>query len=157
MKAVRLITVSLFALAILPLANPTDAGEPDSDLVGIIHAIEAGWEHADGAPFNEHFLDFEGARYIESGGQNEGLADLVENHVKPEGDFLAGLDLTFSHIETHIEGDFAWALADVEVRATVRKDGRAIHNRGYETFLFRRIDNAWKVVHTHSSSRPVKK
>nr|NIP19322.1 nuclear transport factor 2 family protein [Xanthomonadales bacterium]NIX14108.1 DUF4440 domain-containing protein [Xanthomonadales bacterium] len=62
----------------------------------------------------------------------------------------------FSNIETHIEGDFAWALADVEVRATVRKDGRVIHNRGYQTFLFRRIDDVWKVVHTHSSSRPVK-
>ena len=53
-------------------------------------------------------------------------------------------------------GQFAWAVADVEVIAVVKSDGRKIHNRGYETFLFRRIGSEWKVVHTHSSSRPVK-
>ena len=132
------------------------SGDNDQVLTGIIESIERGWETADGAPFRQHFLDFEGARYIESGGQNEGLEDLVTHHVEPEGDALDGLDLTFSNIETHIEGDFAWAVADVEVKATVNRDGRKIHNRGYETFLFRRVEGEWKVVHTHSSSRPVK-
>lgn len=157
MPPFRLISVYLLALATMLAADSIDASDADSHLVSIIDRIEAGWEHGDGTPFREHFLDFKGARYIESGGQNEGLNDLVENHVEPEGDFLAGLDLTFSNIETHMEGDFAWALADVEVQATVREDGRVIHNRGYQTFLFRRVGDAWKVVHTHSSSRPVKR
>ena len=47
------------------------------------------------------------------------------------------------------------ATADVEVKATIRSDGRTIHKRGYETFLFRRVGEAWKVVHTHSSTRSV--
>ena len=128
-----------------------------TELIAIISDIESGWEQADGTPFRKHFLDFEGARYIESGGQNSGLADLIDHHVEPEGDALDGLDLTFSNIETHVEGDFAWAIADVEVRAVVKRDGREIYNRGHETFLFRRVNDAWKVVHTHSSSRPVKK
>ena len=124
-------------------------------LLGIIHAVAKGWEEADGTPFREHFLDFEGARYIESGGQNAGLSDLVEHHVEPEGDALDSLELTFSNVETHVEGDFAWAIASTEVKATVKSDKREIHNRGYETFLFRQVDGEWKVVHTHSSSRPV--
>ena len=132
------------------------ADTDDQLLVKIIKSVERGWETADGAPFRQHFLDFEGARYIESGGQNRGIDDLVTHHVEPEGDALDSLDLTFSNIETHIEGDFAWAVADVEVRATVKRDDRKIHNRGHETFLFRRIGGDWKVVHTHSSSRPVK-
>lgn len=132
------------------------AANNDQELVNIIESIERGWETADGKPFRQHFLDFEGARYIESGGQNMGLDDLVTHHVEPEGDALDDLDLTFSNIETHIEGDFAWAVADVEVRATVKRDDRKIHNRGHETFLFRRVGGEWKVVHTHSSSRPVK-
>jgi Domain of unknown function (DUF4440) len=134
------------------------ADDADRDaLVSIISAVERGWEQADGAPFREHFLNFEGARYIESGGQNDGLDDLIEHHVEPEADALGGFDLNLDNIETHIEGDFAWAIADVEVKATVKRDGRVIHNRGHETFLFRRIGTEWKVVHTHSSSRPVKK
>ena len=126
-------------------------------LVAIIHAVEKGWEDADGTPFREHFLDFEGARYIESGGQNSGLSDLVEHHVEPEGDALDSLELTFSDIETQIEGDFAWAIANTEVKAVVKKDKRVIHSRGYQTFLFRRVHGEWKVVRTHSSSRPVAK
>lgn len=148
-------TCSLLLLS-LPGIQCAVADDSEQALVNIIESIERGWETADGTPFRQHFLDFEGARYIESGGQNEGLDDLVTHHVEPEGDALDGLDLTFSNIETHIEGDFAWAVADVEVRATVKRDDRRIHSRGYETFLFRRVGGDWKVVHTHSSSRPVK-
>ena len=144
------------ALSFLPQNVP--AQEDDSaELVAIIDAIEKGWEQGDGQPFREHYLDFPGARYIEGGGQNEGLTDLVGHHVEPEGDALDDFELDLTNIETHIEGDFAWAVVDVEVKALVKKDQRQIHNRGFETFLFRRVGDEWKVVHTHSSSRPVVK
>jgi hypothetical protein len=143
-------------LPILLLAAGAKADSDAAELIAIINAVEAGWEDADGAPFRKHFLDFPGARYIESGGQNEGLTDLVEHHVEPEGDALAGLDLSLTNIETHIEGDFAWAVADVEVKALVKRDQRRIHNRGYQTYLFRRVEGEWKVIHSHSSSRPVR-
>lgn len=133
---------ALVALLAQPFSSqPAQAHEDDADaLIAIIHAIATGWEQADGTPFRNHFLDFEGARYIESGGQNDGLTDLVEHHVEPEGDALDGLELTFRNIETNLEGDFAWAVADTEVKATVKRDERKIHNRGYQTFLFRRVD-----------------
>jgi hypothetical protein len=145
-------------IVLLPALLLTTGAKADSDaadLIAIISAVAAGWEDADGTPFRKHFLDFPGARYIESGGQNEGLTDLVEHHVEPEGDALEGLDLSLTNIETHIEGDFAWAVADVEVKALVKKDERRIHNRGYQTYLFRRVEGEWKVIHSHSSSRPV--
>lgn len=152
MKAV----LKVLGVILLFSTAAASAGDDDQALIDIIKAVERGWETADGTPFRQHFLDFEGARYIESGGQNEGLNDLVEHHVEPEGGALDGVELTFSNIETRFEGDFAWAVVDVEFQATVKRDGRKIHSRGYQTFLFRRIDGTWKVVHTHSSSRPVK-
>ena len=148
------ISISVLGLAFYSQQAWTEEDDA-AELVAIVHAVEKGWEEADGTPFREHFLDFEGARYIESGGQNAGLSDLVEHHVEPEGDALDSLELTFSKIETHIEGDFAWAVANTEIKAVVKKDKRVIHNRGYQTFLYRRVDGEWKVVHTHSSSRPV--
>lgn len=144
-------------LGLFSFSSIAKAQEDDSAaLVAIIDAVETGWEQADGQPFWEHFLNFEGARYIESGGQNEGLTDLIEHHVEPEGDALDSLELNFSNIETHFEGDFAWAIANVEVKATVKRDQRVIHNRGYQTFLFRHVNGKWLIIHTHSSSRPVK-
>ncbi len=149
--------MTVIATAVTFIGMTASAQENDADAItGIIDAIEKGWEQGDGTPFRKHFLDFEGARYIESGGQNEGLTDLVEHHVEPEGDALSDFELSLSDADIHIEGDFAWAIVDVEVKATVNRDDRQIHNRGYETFLFRRVDGDWKIVHSHSSSRPVK-
>ncbi len=139
------------------LLQPADAQDDDSaTLIAIIDAVEKGWEQADGTPFRQHFLDFDGARYIETGGQNTSLTDLIEHHVDPEGDSLDNLQLDLSDVETHIEGDFAWAVADVEFKATVKRDQKDIHYRGYETFLFRRVEGTWKVIHSHSSTRAVK-
>lgn len=153
----KLVNITTALCLLVAVHTSTYAHQDEQHLIEIIHAIEQGWEQADGTPFRKHFLDFDGARFFETGGQNDSLTDLIEHHVEPEGDALESLDLSFSNIQTHINGDSAWALADVEVKATVRKDQREIHNRGYETFIFQRIDGAWKVVHTHSSSRPVAK
>jgi len=121
-------------------------------LEAILEDIRVGWEQGAGEPFYEHFLDWQGARYFEGGGENAGLEDLVLNHVEPEAEL--GLRLAFSNIQTHFEGNFAWALVDTEIRLTTA-DGRAIHNRGHGTYLFRWVDDAWRVVHTQSASSPV--
>ena len=158
MNSRYLLVTTMFTALLWVMGMLTTVHAQNDDSVAltvIIDAIEKGWEQGDGTPFRTHYLDFEGARYIESGGQNEGLTDLVEHHVEPEGDALSDFELSLSNVETHIEGDFAWAITDVEVKATVNRDNRKIHSRGYETFLFRRADGKWKVIHTHSSSRPV--
>ena len=153
---ISLIAAMIFAVPTI-FSQQAQAQEDDSAaLVAIIDAIEKGWEQGDGTPFREHYLDFEGARYVESGGQNEGLNDLVEHHVEPEGDALDNFELSLADVETHVEGDFAWAIANVEFTALLKSEQRELHSRGYETFLFRRVDGKWKVIHTHSSSRPVK-
>lgn len=154
----NMLVITTIIASLIFVAQRTEAQQNDSaQLIAIIDAIEKGWEQGDGQPFRDHYLDFTGARYIEGGGQNEGLADLVGHHVEPEGDALADFELNLTNIETHLEGDFAWAVVDVEVKALVKSEQRQIHNRGYETFLFRRVADEWKVVHTHSSSRPVTK
>ena len=78
-----LVAIAMFAASSF---FPQQLQAQDSDsaaLVAIIDAIEKGWEQGDGTPFREHYLDFPGARYVEGGGQNEGLTDLVEHHVEP--------------------------------------------------------------------------
>lgn len=146
---------SFFISALIPTI--TLASEDDAELRAIIEAVRVGWVEADGTPFRKHFLDFEGARYFEGGGQNAGLTDLIDHHVVPEGDAFDGFELIFTNIETHVENGFAWALVDSELKATVKRDGKVIHNKGRGTYLFRMVGKEWKVVHTNSASRPVKK
>ena len=151
-----LIRTLAICFAVVFLLSGFKASEDTEAILKIIAAVEYGWENGDGKPFREHFLDFEGARYVESGGQNEGLDDLVTNHVEPEKDALEYLTLDFSNIEVHFEGDFAWAIADTKVGGKVRSSGVEFDKKGFQTFLFRYVNGAWKVVHTHSSSRDAK-
>jgi ketosteroid isomerase-like protein len=150
----RAILPALCLLILIPV-QAVAASDHDK-IAGILDAIKRGWEQADGEPFRKHFLDFDGARYVESGGQNVGLTDLIEHHVEPEGDALK-LELNFNNPVINVEGDFAWVVVDTEVFGTVYKSGKKIHNKGFETVVLRKIDGEWKVLHTHSSGRPVKK
>lgn len=147
--------VVLLALLLLPgcVSTSSAAADDTAILESIIADIAAGWENGDPAPFEQHYLDFDGARYVESGGQNVGLRDLIDHHVVPEKDVLESLSLTFENVEVHLEAGFAWALADVHVVAVIREDGSKVDKRGHETFLFRCVGGTWKVVHTHSSTR----
>jgi hypothetical protein len=153
MRPVQILLIAAFAAT---ACGPGESASPPEDAAAlevILEDIRVGWEQGDGSPFYAHFLDWEGARYFEGGGQNVGLRDLVENHVEPEGEL--GLRLTFSNIQTHFEGAFAWTVVDTDIQLTT-SDGRAIHNRGHATYLFRWVDGAWKVVHTQSASSPVR-
>lgn len=126
-------------------------------IASILQDVEHGWETGDGRPFRKHFLDFEGARYFESGGQNVGLDDLVLHHVEPEKHAIEGLEVDFLNVTPHFEGDFAWVLADTRVAGKVLRTGEMLDRTGFATFLLRHVDGEWKVVHTHSSTRPRKK
>lgn len=158
MKFKSILLVMLLVSSTLLLADGKDQHQQQVDpneakILEIIAGIKYGWENGDGKPFRDTYLDFEGARYIESGGQNNGLNDLVSHHVEPEKDALEYLKLDFSDIEVHFENDFAWAIATSRVKGKVRNSDRTFDKTGYQTFLFRLVDGDWKVVHTHSSSR----
>ncbi|MBL4941280.1 MAG: nuclear transport factor 2 family protein [Colwellia sp.] len=151
-------TMMLLILSFSTLAH-SDEKHADKDkqaIIDIIAGIKYGWENGDGTPFRKTFLDFKGARYIENGGQNPGLDSLVSHHVEPEKGAMEYMVLDFNDIEVHIEGSdksFAWAVADTRFKAKLKKSGRELDKSGYQTFLFRKIDSEWKVVHSHSSGR----
>ncbi|PCJ51145.1 MAG: DUF4440 domain-containing protein [Gammaproteobacteria bacterium] len=160
---VTLLTATAIAtITLLPSALSAEGDDQSNkqQIISIIKQIKYGWENGDGKPFRKNFLDFKGARYVESGGQNAGLDSLVIHHVEPEKEALEYLKLDFSNIEVNFEGKdkpiFAWAVADTRVKGKVRNSDRTFDKSGYQTFLFRLIDNQWKVVHSHSSARDYK-
>jgi hypothetical protein len=148
-----LITISTLAISDEGLHENQNLDIEKSKILNIITGIKTGWENGDGKPFRENFLDFKGARYIESGGQNVGLDDLISHHVEPEKESLEFLKLDFSDVDVHFEGAFAWVVATTRVKGKVRNSERTFDKTGYQTFLFRKVYDQWKVVHTHSSSR----
>ncbi|GAC16827.1 nuclear transport factor 2 family protein [Aliiglaciecola lipolytica] len=132
------------------------AAQVDADKAAIekiIIAIEKGWESGNGRPFYQHYLDHTGARYIESGGQNKGLKDLVENHVEPEKEVLSRLTIDILDMDISIDDDMAWAITTINVSGEVRRSSETFDKNGYQTYLFKRTNSGWKVIHSHSSTR----
>jgi hypothetical protein len=157
MKKLNLTVLMTLLLSMASMSHAhAGEGHDKQAILDIIAAIKYGWENGDGKPFRDNFLDFAGARYIESGGQNAGLDSLVTHHVEPEKDALDYLKLDFSEIDVHFENGFAWAVATTRVKGKVKNSERTFDKTGYQTFLFRLVDKQWKVVHTHSSSRDYK-
>jgi ketosteroid isomerase-like protein len=50
----------------------------------------------------------------------------------------------------------AWAIANTRLKGKVNKSGPEFDKSDYQTFLFRKTDGFWKLVHSHSSSRDYK-
>ena len=143
-SGIRRWAASMALVSLSLIANAES--NPDASIVAIIAAIEQGWEQGDGTPFRQHFLNTEGARYIESGGQNEGLDDLIDHHVEPEGDALQDFDLVFSNIESHIEAECLGALTYVcSNPAQVRHDEAMEHHAPADRARATRpVSKAWK-------------
>lgn len=113
--------------------------ENDSaSLIRLIEAIEYGWEHEDGSLF---------ARFAHSGAGDQYQSDPVE----AQSGARQGLELSLSNIETHLDGDYAWSVAEVDLQGSHTANGINLHDHGYETFLFHRVGGTWRVIHTHGS------
>mgnify|MGYP006118901187 CR=1 FL=1 len=51
------------------------------------------------------FFNFKGARYIKSGGQNQGLDPLITEHIELEKGAMEYMKIDFNDIEVHFEGE----------------------------------------------------
>ena len=158
---VAIVIVAIYSSRVIAEAPPfsikadidASAATNQRVILSIISDIEIGWEKGDEFLFRKHFLDFNRARYVESGSENKGLDDLIRHHVIPEKKAFTYLNIDFSNIEINFEKDFAWVIADSRFRAKTSLNSKLIDKSGYATFLLRYIDATWRVVHTHSSSR----
>ena len=81
--------------------------------------------------------------------------------VVPEATGLYARLTAWENIRYHsrlngIDDDMAWAITTVNVSGEVRKTGSTFDKKGYQTYLFKRTSNGWKVIHSHSSTRDKK-
>ena len=58
--------------------------------------------------------------------------------------------LALSNVAISSAGDAAWAVFDFEFNAKL-KDGQPFLSRGWETHVYRRTDQGWRITHIHYS------
>ncbi len=121
-------------------------------------AIEK-WLAGYDAAFNAKDLDKLAAFYhpdvtiYEGGGINRGWADYRDKHLGPELKEFANLQFAHSNTVVRMMGpDAAYATSDYSLKAKMGE--RNIDSGGLETLVLVKEGGAWKIRHSHTSSRP---
>jgi ketosteroid isomerase-like protein len=122
--------------------------------------IEA-WLKEYDAAFNAKDLEKLGGFYhgdvtvYEGGGINNGWADYRDRHLGPELKAFENLQFSHSNVTVHIlpGGQTAYATANYALKARMKE--RDVDSGGLATYvLIKGTDGAWKIRHSHTSSRP---
>lgn len=141
-------------------ANGTDAPAQVATMSGEAAKIEA-WLKEHDAAFNAKDLEKLGAFYhadvtvYEGGGINNGWADYRDRHLGPELKSFQNLQFSHANVTAHLlaGGRSAYATANYALKA--RMGERDIDSGGLATYvLVKTDDGAWKIRHSHTSSRP---
>ena len=150
MRRILLLPLVAFALTSTVLAQ---AGGPTG-------GVEAWLKNYDAA-FNAKDLERLGTFYhpdvtvYEGGGINNGWADYRDRHLGPE--LKAFENLRFAHSAVTVnplaDGSAAYVTANYSLKAKMGE--RDVDSGGLATYvLIKGPDGAWKIRHSHTSSRP---
>lgn len=140
-------------------ASSGGAQSADADAAGI-----ETWLKGYDAAFNAKDLDRLAAFYhpdvtiYEGGGVNNGWADYRDRHLGPELKSFENLQFGHSNIKVNVlpGGQSAYATAEYSIKAKMGE--RDLDSRGLETLvLVKGADGTWKIRHSHTSSRPVRR
>ena len=133
-------------------------GHQMAPAAGDAAAIEK-WLAEYDAAFNAKDLDKLAAFYhpdvtiYEGGGINRGWADYRDKHLGPELKEFANLQFAHSNTVVRMIGpDAAYATSDYSLKAKMGE--RDIDSGGLETLVLVKDGGAWKIRHSHTSSRP---
>lgn len=119
------------------------------------------WLKAYDDAFNAKDLDKLGTFYhpdvtiFEGGGVNNGWADYRDHHLGPELKEFENLRFSHSDVKAHVLGDGRSVYVTSNYAIKARVGTRDIDSGGLETLvLVKGNDGAWKIRHSHTSSRP---
>lgn len=92
---------------------------------------------------------------FEGGSTNIGWADYRDNHLGPELEEMGALEFSHSNVSARLLGsDGRAAYVTAEYRLKTRMGDRDIDGQGLETLVLIKDDHgAWKIRHSHTSSR----
>jgi ketosteroid isomerase-like protein len=92
---------------------------------------------------------------FEGGGVNHGWIDYRDRHLGPELKSFESLEFGHSNTKVTILPGGQSAYATSEYRIKAKMGDRILDSGGLETLLLvKGADGAWKIRHSHTSSRP---
>ena len=135
----------------LALAQADD----EATVRAVVEALATYSQAGDWAGLDSLYAPGRGVHIIEGAGVNHGWADYRDDHLKPELAELENMQYRYYNVEPQIRGDVAWASFRYDFSADTPRGQVEIEGRG--TTILERLDGRWRVVHHHTSGRPVRR
>ena len=89
---------------------------------------------------------------LESGGAERNRQQYLDHHAPADAKFLSDAHIQLSHRSARRHGDLVWIGSESEIHT--RKDDKPLSLLSAETMILRQVDESWRIVHIHWSSRP---
>jgi ketosteroid isomerase-like protein len=105
---------------------------------------------------DSYALFTEDSEVLEQGKIEGTYRDYIANHIGPElGHFES---FTFSEYEISVVLDMPYAFTTESYiyNIVLKEDGRKVERKATATSILKKMDDEWKIIKTHSSSRAVK-
>lgn len=97
---------------------------------------------------------------FESGGVEGTYAHYIEHHLGPELGHFEKFEFTDYEINVQVDAAYAFTtetyVYTIVLKADEKSNTKTIKKKGVATSILKKIDETWKIIKTHSSSRNVK-
>jgi len=104
----------------------------------------------------------ENSKVYESGGVEGSYANYIEHHIGPELSHFNSFNFSDYNIEAEVDLPYAFVtetyIYKIDLKANPEKNREAqiIKKKGVATSILKKINEKWKIIRTHSSSRDIR-
>ncbi len=150
-----LLTVAVFggAAAHEPVASsatPRPLDPKTQPVVAVVDAFSSAIKSGDLARAGD--LLSPDALILESGNAERSREAYPAGHAAHDAEFLKNADSVMTQRTAQLAGNMAWVGTQSELHAT--DNGKAVVLLATETMVLQRMQDGWRIVHIHWSSRP---
>ncbi|WCO01281.1 YybH family protein [Psychroserpens ponticola] len=151
-------TTTLIMILFVTVTNGQTKKNSTSDYEAVLTVMKAYKDALQNLTIEGTFELFtEDSKVFESGGVEGTYAHYIEHHLGPELGHFKNFTFSDYEIDVQVDGIYAFTtetyVYTIVLKPNEEGESRTIAKKGVATSILKKIDEKWKIIKTHSSSR----
>ena len=138
-------------------SNQEDAVDLASEEYAVKKVMKTYKETLESLDVTESYALFtEDSQVLEQGKIEGTYRDYIANHIGPELGHFESFTFSAYEISVVLDMPYAFTTESYIYNIVLKEDSRKVERKATATSILKKIDDEWKIIKTHSSSRAVK-